>query len=172
MENWVLNIIYLVMGAALTLIITCLIDWRKERKAEKGRHAKEMQMLISITQEIRKGIDRGKYYVQLSEDSPPKISFSKLYTQFGEVWIKDLVQISDDHRTLRNLHDIYEKFFFINMNIDANNYGAAVAFAKQYLPSTITNHNSVVREILKKKRDWSVDIHIPDELTEISDCEK
>jgi len=82
------------------------------------------------------------------------------------------MQISDDHKTLRSLHDIYEKFFFINMNIDANNYGAAVAFARQYLPSMIATYNSVVREILKKKKDWSVDIHIPDELTEISDGER
>ncbi len=167
MENWTLNLIYLFAGAILTLIATLLRDWRKERKEEKERHIKEIEILISLSQEIRKGIKRSNYYVQLSEENPPKISFSKIYTQLGEVWIKDLIKISEDYNIIRRLHDIYEKFFFINLNIDLVNYGATVGFARQYIPSMIENYNNIVRAILNKVKKSKRKFALPEELKEI-----
>ena len=171
MENWKLNLIYLVVGAGLTLIATLfatlLLDWRKERKEEKERLTKEIEILISLSQEIRKGIKRSDYYVRLSEENPPKISFSKIYTQLGEVWIKDLIKISEDYNIIRRLHDIYEKIFFINLNIDLDNYGAAVGFAKEYISSMIENYNNIVRAILNKVKKSKIKFALPEELKEI-----
>ena len=153
MENWILwirNLISLVVGAGLTLIITSYCNWRKEQKKEEERDTKEIETLISLALEIKKGIKRSKYYVQLSEGSPPQISFSKIYTPFWNVWIRDFMKISKDHNVVRRLHDIYEIFFFINLNINSKNYDATIGFAKQYISSMEENYNNILRAIRTK----------------------
>jgi len=150
LENWKINLIYLFVGAMLTLIATLLSDWRKERKEEKERDKKEIEILISLALEIKKGIKRSKYYVQLSEGSPPQISFSKIYTPFWNVWIRDFMKISKDHNVVQRLHDIYEIFFFINLNINSKNYDATIGFAKQYILSMEENYNNILRTIKTK----------------------
>jgi len=172
LENWKINLIYLFVGAMLTLIATLIAtllrDWRKERKEEKERHTKEIEILISLSQEIRKGIERSNYYVRLSKENSPKKSFSKIYTPFWDVWIKDLIKISEDYNMIRRLHDIYEKFFFINWNIDSDNYGAAVGFAKQYISSMTENYNNIFRTISNKIKKSKKKFALPEEFKEIN----
>lgn len=157
MENWILwirNLISLVVGAVLTFIITSSRDRKKNRKEEEERRTKEIEILISLSLEIKKGIERSKYYVRLSEGSPPKKSFSKIYTPFWNVWIRDFMKISKDYNVVRRLHDIYEIFFFINFNIDSGNYSATIGYAKEYIPSMDENYNNILRAI-KNKADKS-----------------
>ncbi len=149
MENWILwiqNSISLVIGAGLTLIVTLLLDRKKERE----RHTKEIEILISLALEIKKGIGRSNYYIQLSEGSPPKKSLSKIYTPFWNVWIRDFMKISKDYNVVRRLHDIYEIFFFINFNINSGNYGGTIGYAKEYKPSMKKNYNNILRAIKTK----------------------
>jgi len=176
LENWILNLTYLVVGAVLTLIVTLITtslrDRKKERKEEKEIFTKEIEILISLSQEIKKGIERSKYYVRLSEENPPKISFSKIYTQLGEVWIKDLIKISKDYNIIRQLHDIYEKFFFINLNIDLGNYSATIGFARQYIPNMDENYDNIVRAIKNKVKKSKIEFALPEELKEIKNLEE
>ena len=176
MENWILlwilNLISLVVGVGLTLIVTLFLDRRKERKEEKERHTKEIQILFSLSQEIRKGIERSNYYVRLLKENSPKKSFSKIYTPFWDVWIKDLIKISEDYNMIRRLHDIYEKFFFINWNIDSDNYGAAVGFAKQYISSMTENHNNIFRTTSNKIKKSKKKFTLPEDFKEIKNLRK
>ena len=168
MENLIPNSIYILIGAGITLLATLFRDWIKERKEKKERLTKEIEILISLFQEIKKGIERSKWYIQLSEENPPKISYSKIYTQFGEVWIKDLIKISKDYNIIRQLHDIYEKFFFINLNVDLKNYGATIGFAKQYISSMDDNYDNIVRAIKNKVKKSKIEFALPEELKEIN----
>ena len=162
------NLIYILIGAGLTLLATLFRDWKKEQNEEKERLTKEIEILVSLFQEIKNGIERSKYYIRLSEEDPPKISFSKIYTQFGEAWIKDLIKISKDYNIIRQLHDIYEKFFFINLNINSKNYGATIGFAKQYISSMEENYDNIVRVIKNKVKKSKIEFALPEELKDIN----
>jgi len=164
MNNLIQNLIYVAVGAGITLLATLFRDWIKERKEKKERLRKEIETLISLSLEIKKGIERSKYYVRLSEGSPPKKSFSKIYTPFWNVWIRDFMKISKDHNIIRQLHEIYEKFFFINLNIDVKNYGATIGFAKQYISSMEENYNNIVRAIKNKVDKSKNKFVLPEEL--------
>ena len=168
MENLIPNLIYILIGAGVTLLATLFRDWKKERKEEKERLTKEIEILVSLFQEIKNGIERSKYYIRLSEEDPPKISFSKIYTQFGKAWIKDLIKISKDYNIIRQLHDIYEKFFLINLNINSKNYGATIGFAKQYISSMDENYNNIVRAIKNKVKKSKIEFALPEELKDIN----
>jgi len=172
MDNLIQNLICVAVGAGITLLATLFRDWRKEQKEKKEGLTKEIEILISLSQEINNGIERSKYYIRLSEENPPKKSFSKIYTQFGEVWIKDLIKISKDYNIIRRLHGIYEKFFFINLNIDLKNYGATIGFAKQYISSMDDNYDSIVRAIKNKVKKSKIEFALPEELKEINNLGK
>jgi len=157
MENWIpwiQNLIFLVVGVTLTFIFTSYLVRKKDRKEEEERHTKEIEILISLSLEIKKGIERSKFYVRLSEGSPPEKSLSKIYTPFWNVWIRDFMKISKDHNVVRRLHDIYEIFFFINFNIDSGNYSGIIGYAKDYESSMDENYNNILRAI-KTKADKS-----------------
>jgi hypothetical protein len=168
LENLIPNSIYILIGAGVTLVATLYRDWKKERKEEKERLTKEIEILISLFQEIKKGIERSKWYIQLSEENPPKKSFSKIYTPFWDVWIEDLIKISKDYNIIRQLHDIYEKFFFINLNINSKNYGATIGFAKQYISSMDENYDNIARAILNKVKKSKNKFALPEELKDIN----
>ncbi len=168
MENLIPNSIYILIGAGITFLATFFRDWIKERKEKKERLTKEIEILISLFQEIKKGIERSKWYIQLSEENPPKESFSKIYTPFWDVWIKDLIKISKDYNIIRQLHDIYEKFFFINLNINSKNYGATIGFAKQYISSMDENYYNIARAILNKVKKSKNKFALPEELKDIN----
>jgi hypothetical protein len=114
------------------LVITRFLEKRDQRERIN-------QLLSSIVKEIEEGINRCQILIKLLNRKKPKISFSRIYTQFWDSTVADLGRYVEDLEVLKLLHQIYYRFDLINFNMEKNRFGTGARFAKDYFEEIQSN---------------------------------
>ena len=113
----------------------------RERKTEQKRKKKTKQLLVSIIEEIRFGINRLKTILDtLRESDFTRFSPARIYTGVWDATKADFVEHIDNTNEFRAILDCYRRFDLINYNAervlrgDKKAAGLVGGFAEEHLP--------------------------------------
>lgn len=147
MENWWINIIFLLIGGAIGFWGTLCVESKKRNWAKKDQRGKIKNILKGLEKEIEEGIERCEGLIKFLEGN--KLSFSRIYTAFWDSSKFELLQNLKDTEILLPLHRIYYRFDLVNFNMEQGRLGAGAAFAKQYIDDIKENFNKFKSKIIK-----------------------
>lgn len=147
MENWLINIIFLVIGGAIGFLGTLLIESKKRDWKKKDQEEKNKNILNGLEKEIEGGIKRCDGLIKFLKNN--KISFSRIYIEFWKSTKSELSQNLKDIEILNLLYQIYYRFDLINFNMEMNRPGAGAAFAKEYIDEIKENFEKFRNKIIK-----------------------
>jgi hypothetical protein len=164
LPDLILVVFSVIVGSACGYLSSLALERRKEKNRLRDNAMKEMHVLILIMREVWKGIHRCESLLKHSKELALGKGLTKIDTVLGDVWIKDIIPVSNDYLTLGFIYDIYDKFTLININIDKDNTAAAVQFTQEHLPGIKKNFDRLQRAMKKKVEDGAMDITFPEYL--------
>ena len=113
-----------------------ILEWKKRKWQEEDENKKICDILRSLEEEIKIGIDRAEALVKFAENN--KVSFSRIYTEIWDSAKLYLTEKTMEKEVLWMLQKIYTKFDLIKLNmeagsIDRTRLASGTAFAKEYI---------------------------------------
>jgi len=144
------DIILIAVGALIGLCSTLFVEHKKRLREQYDRRDRGKQLFKAILEEVKIGIERCNSLSKRLDETPPSISFSRIYTHLWDSAIPELSKSIDDLEIIRLLNSIYYYFDLVNFNMNRNEFGIGAAFAKDkllYLKENLAKLETKLEEI-------------------------
>ena len=128
------DIFLIIVGALIGICSTIFVEHKKRVREQYDRRDRGRQLLKAILEEVKIGIERCNGLSKRLDETPPSISFSRIYTGLWDSSIPELSKSIDDLEIIRLLNSVYYYFDLVNFNMNRNEFGIGAAFAKDKLP--------------------------------------
>lgn len=128
------DIFLIVVGALIGICSTLFVEHKKRIRDQYDRRDRGKQLLKAILEEVKIGVERCNGLSKRLDETPPSISFSRIYTGLWDSAIPELSKSIDDLEIIRLLNSVYYYFDLVNFNMNRNEFGIGAAFAKDKLP--------------------------------------
>ena len=138
------QIMFIVLGAFVTLLGTIIIDCNRKKKKDYEEKKRIYNLFKAVISEIENGIKRSEGLVNMTAQNT--VSFGRIYTALWESVDKEICQYLDA-ATIKDIHSIYHRFDLINFNFEHDRLGPAHAFAQTYLQEMKVTFNKLPKNI-------------------------
>ena len=112
------NVFLILVGAFIGMCSTIFVEHKKRIRERYDRRDNGRQLLKAILEEVKMGIKRCDGLSKRLDETPPSISFSRIYTGLWDSCITELSKSIDDLEIIRLLNSVYSYFDLVNFNMN------------------------------------------------------